>query len=91
VIKLLSVYVCVGSACYLKSSYNIITRLQQLIEEYGLGDRVVVKAALCLGNCMGAVSARIGEDGEVVSLSMETVQGFFEEKVLERLNKQLNP
>jgi hypothetical protein len=40
---------------------------------------------------MGAVSARIGEDGEVVSLSMETVQGFFEEKVLERLNKQLNP
>jgi NADH:ubiquinone oxidoreductase subunit E len=72
---MLSIYICVGSACHLKGSYNIIKLLQQIIEEKQLEDRVEIKAALCLGNCTNAVSARVDE-GEVLSLSEENVRSF---------------
>lgn len=81
----MDIYVCVGSACHLKGSYNIINQLQQLIEENQLGDRVEIKAALCLGNCTNAVSVRIGEDGVIVSLSNENVKSFFEKEVLNKI------
>ncbi len=81
-----TIFVCVGSACHLKGSYNIINQLQQIIEDKNLGEEVAVKAALCLGNCMNAVSASI-DGGEVVSLSNENVRSFFEKDVMEKLKK----
>lgn len=83
----MSIFVCVGSACHLKGSYNLINQLQQIIEERRLGDEVVVKAALCLGHCTNAVSARVN-GGEVVSLSNENLAGFFEKNVMEKLEKR---
>lgn len=82
---MLCIYVCVGSACHIKGSYSIINQLQQLIEERGLGEKVEIKAALCLGNCTNAVSAKV-EDGEVVSLSKSNLVSFFEEEVVKKLN-----
>ncbi len=81
---MLIIYVCVGSACHNKGSYNIINQLQQLIEERDLEENIVIKAALCLGNCTNAVSAMV-EDGEVISLSSENVRSFFEKVVKEKL------
>lgn len=78
------IYVCVGSACHVKGSYNIINQLQQLITEKDLEEKITVKAALCLGNCTNAVSAML-EDGEIVSLSSENVRSFFEKAVKEKL------
>ena len=80
---MLNIYVCVGSACHLKGSYDIINRLQRLIAEKQLEEKVVVKAALCLGRCTGAVSARVNED-EFVSLSGENVEGFID-SIVEKL------
>ena len=73
--------VCIGSACHIKGSYNVINSLQQLTEEYGLTDRVDTRAAFCLGHCTQAVSVRIG-DGEVQSVSGATVRDFFAKQVL---------
>ena len=86
-VELLSIFVCVGSACHLKGSYNVIHQLQQMIEERQLGDRVEVKAALCLGKCTSAVSARVN-GGEVVTLSKENVRSFFENDVMKKLMGQ---
>lgn len=80
----MSIYVCVGSACHLKGSYNIINELQQLIEEKQLGEKVTVKAALCLGKCTKAVSVRI-DDSEIISLSVENVRPYFEKLFQEKL------
>ena len=73
--------VCIGSACHIKGSYNVINSLQQLTEEYGLTDRVDTRAAFCLGHCTQAVSVRIG-DGEVQSVSGATTRDFFAKQVL---------
>ena len=73
--------VCIGSACHIKGSYNVINSLQQLTEEYGLTDKVDTRAAFCLGHCTQAVSVRIG-DGEVQGVSGATARDFFAKQVV---------
>lgn len=81
---MVTINVCIGSACHLKGSYNVIHGLQNIIKEKELDDKVVVKAAFCLGQCTHAVSVRV-DDENVVSVSEETVETFFQENVIGRL------
>jgi len=76
--------VCIGSACHIKGSYNVISAFQQLIEEYGVFNEVELKAVFCLGHCMDAVSVQINEEG-TYSVSGESARSFFKEQVLSRL------
>jgi NADH:ubiquinone oxidoreductase subunit E len=73
--------VCIGSACHLKGAYNVINKLQALIEKHKLKDSIEVKAAFCLGHCTKAVSVRI-DNGEVMSVSEGTVEEFFNNHIL---------
>ena len=77
--------VCVGSACHIKGSYNIINTFQQIIEEYDLSDKVELKAIFCLGHCTTGVSVKI-DDSEVYSVSGATARKFFETEVLPKIN-----
>ena len=77
------IQVCIGSACHLKGSYNVINSLQQLINEKSLQDRVTLKAAFCLGQCTSAVSVQI-DDGPILSVCDSTVGQFFDEYVAGR-------
>lgn len=73
--------VCVGSACHLKGSYNVINRLNNIIEERKLGDSVVVKAAFCLGNCTQGVSVKVNNE-KTVSVRESTVEEFLEQYII---------
>ena len=77
--------VCVGSACHIKGSYNVINNFQQIIEEYNLADKVELKAIFCLGHCTEGVSVKI-DDSEVYSVSGTTSRKFFETEVLPKLD-----
>ena len=73
--------VCVGSSCHLKGSYDVIQKLQKLIAENNLEDKVTLKASFCLGNCSNGVSMRI--DGEVVSnANPENIEDILKEHIL---------
>ncbi|MBS4534627.1 (2Fe-2S) ferredoxin domain-containing protein [Clostridium sp. D2Q-14] len=76
--------VCIGSACHLKGAYNVVNQLQKVIEEKGLIDDVVVKAAFCLGECTKAVSVKI-DDGPIISVDDNKVDEFFDEYIAGRL------
>ncbi len=39
------VTICIGSACHLKGSREIIHQLQELVEEHGVGDKVDLNGA----------------------------------------------
>ena len=75
--------VCIGSACHLKGSYNIVSELQEMIEENKLGDKVELTGVFCLGHCTDAVSVQIGE--EIFSVNTDNVGEFFKNQVLEKL------
>lgn len=78
----MEISVCVGSACHLKGSYEVVRILEGLIKNEGLEDRVTLKGAFCLGNCTQAVSVVF--DGEVHSVRKETAEAFFKNKVMEK-------
>ena len=75
--------VCVGSACYVKGSHDVIEQLQQLIRDYHLEESVILKAAFCLGHCTEAVSVEIDE--VVYSVPKDKVSDFFKEQVYRRV------
>lgn len=76
--------VCIGSACHLKGSYKVIKRLQSIISEKGLTNKVSVRAAFCLGECTKAVAVRVNDD-DVVSVVPEKVDEFFEKYIERRI------
>ena len=84
---MIDINVCIGSACHIKGSYNVINSLQQLTEEYGLSNVVDTRAAFCLGHCTQAVSVQI-DGGEVQSVSGATVRDFFVNQVLPLAKQQ---
>ena len=81
---MINVSVCIGSACHVKGSYNVINAFQQIIEEYDLSNKVELKAVFCLGHCSDAVSVKI-DDGEVFSVSGLTAKSFFKKEILSRV------
>lgn len=79
-----TIYVCIGSACHLKGSYDVINRLQAHIAKRELGERIEVRAKFCMGSCgEDGVSVSVG-DGPVQSLLPAETDAFFEEQVLSR-------
>jgi len=77
--------VCIGSACHLKGSYDVIDKLQELVEDNDLGDQVELKAVFCLGNCQNGVSVKIDEEENVYSVTTKTVNTFFEDVIKTKL------
>ncbi|MDF2521343.1 MAG: (2Fe-2S) ferredoxin protein [Clostridia bacterium] len=72
---MITVQVCIGSACHLKGSYNVIGKLQEIIAARGLAEKIEVKAAFCLGQCTKAVSVKV-DDNAVESLNEAGVEVF---------------
>lgn len=79
---MMKISVCIGSACHIKGSYNVLNSLQQLREEYGLTDQVEIHAVFCLGHCSQAVAVTINDDGKIYSVSGASTREFFIQNVL---------
>lgn len=79
----MEIQVCIGSVCHLKGSYEIINRLEQLVKDNDLEDKVKIKAAFCLGDCVRAVCVKY--DGIVYSVQPDTVDEFFETSIMKKV------
>lgn len=69
------IQVCIGSACHLKGSYDVIKTMQRVIDEDGLKDKVTLKSSFCLGQCSDAVSVKV-DDGPVDSVVPTDAESF---------------
>ena len=73
--------ICVGSACHLKGSHEVITRLQELIAENKLENKIELMASFCLGNCANGVSMTI--NGNLVAdCSIDTIDEIFNNQII---------
>jgi len=77
--------VCVGSACHIKGSYDVIKIITKIIEEEGLEKDVELKACFCLNNCTEGVSVVIEGEESVYSFSKEDAEEKFKEIIRERI------
>ncbi|MGI6161010.1 MAG: (2Fe-2S) ferredoxin domain-containing protein [Christensenellales bacterium] len=75
--------ICVGSSCHLKGSAKVVERLQSLIDNKNLQEKVNLRGSFCMGNCVGGVSVTL--DGQLFSLSPEDATTFFDAEIMPRL------
>lgn len=80
----MNIYICVGSSCHLKGSYDIIQLMKEAISRHQLEDKVNLSAAFCLGHCTDGVSVKI-DDEIICGVSRENFTDFFQNNVLSRL------
>ena len=78
------VTICIGSACHLKGSRDVISQMQDLVAKNGLGSRVDLNGAFCSGHCVKE-GVCVTVDGELFSVKPEETKDFFEREILGRI------
>lgn len=76
---MIKVTVCIGSSCHIKGARQVVEGLQHLVAESGLKDKVELGGTFCMGKCQQGVCVTV--DGELFSVSPDTVNEFFAEHV----------
>ena len=61
----MKVAICIGSACHLKGSRDVIKKLQELVAAHDLAGKVSLTGAFCSGNCRKGVCVTI-DDSETI-------------------------
>lgn len=81
----MTIYVCVGSSCHLKGSYDIINLMKENLEKNGLTEKVKLSAAFCLGKCTtDGVSIKVNEE-VVCGVSKDNFDEVFKKYVLDQI------
>lgn len=82
----MNVYVCVGSSCHLKGSYDIINLMKEQIASHGLEDKVNLAAAFCLGKCTEGDGVSIKVEDEIVGgVNPANFNEIFKTYILDRV------
>jgi NADH:ubiquinone oxidoreductase subunit E len=81
---MLDVYVCIGSSCHLKGSYDIVQRMKTLIVKNKLTNKVTLKASFCMGDCTHPVCVRVDEQ-RFGGITVQNLDVFFHDEILSRI------
>ena len=79
----MKVTVCIGSSCHIKGSRQVVEKLQTLIEENNMRDKVELGGTFCIGECQKGVCVTINDT--FYSVSPETLTFFFEKEIKARV------
>ena len=75
--------VCVGSACHLKGSHEIIAYFQKAIKESGLETEVELKGTFCMDQCTDGANLLIDEELFHAN-SVDEVRTIFQDEILSK-------
>lgn len=76
----MEVQVCVGSACHLKGSYEVVEKLKKLVGE----DNVKISGSFCCGTC-GDPRVSVKVNDELFHVAVSEVEAFYEKEIRSRL------
>ncbi len=76
---MMNVKICIGSSCHLKGSKWVVEKLQELLKNNNLQNKVALSGAFCMSKCQEGVCVEIGET--IHSVKPETVENFFETEI----------
>ena len=80
---MLKITICIGSSCHIKGSRQVVEKLQNLIAEHALADKVELGGTFCMGNCQQGVCVTVND--AFFSVTPETVEEFFAAEVLAKV------
>ena len=79
---MVSVEVCIGSACYVKGSSQVVQELNQLIAENGWQDKVELKGAFCMKSCQNHLGLGIRVNGkQLTGITMQNAKDVLQKEM----------
>ena len=63
---MVNVEICIGSACYVKGSSQIVNDLNELIKEKHWEDKIAVKGSFCMKACQNHLGLGIRINGNQI-------------------------
>ncbi len=83
---MVKISVCIGSACHLKGSYNVINGIQQAAEKNGVTGDVTINGTFCTENC-GCKGVAVLVDDEYYGVDPTKVKEFFNDVVMPKIKE----
>lgn len=85
--KKLEVRVCVGSSCHIRGGTNTLRALEAIIQKSDLAGKVLLKADLCLENCLQAPNVVV--NGEIHGgVTPDKAEEFFATRIMPLLRAE---
>lgn len=76
------IQVCVGSACHLKGSQDIVELIEQTAQAFQVEDEIVLSGSFCIGKCNRVgVTVQVNDDVHV-GVTKENFMEFFRKNIL---------
>jgi len=76
--------VCVGSACHLKGSHEIINYFKDAIKEAGLEKTVELKGTFCMDHCTDGANLLV-DDVLFHANSVDVAKEIFQKEIIEKI------
>ncbi|SJZ56011.1 (2Fe-2S) ferredoxin domain-containing protein [Anaerorhabdus furcosa] len=84
---MITIEICIGSACYVKGSNQAVTILQTLLKDKQWEDKVEIKGSFCMQSCQGGHGLGIKINGrQMLGVGLHNIQEVVEEEVLALLS-----
>jgi len=77
-----TVTVCVGSSCHIRSSRDLLRRFDEIIKAENLKDRVALVGSFCMERCGEGMNWKFNEE-EITSTSVEEAEETLRSKLAE--------
>ncbi|MFB2834556.1 (2Fe-2S) ferredoxin domain-containing protein [Floridanema evergladense] len=76
-----NLYLCMGSACHQLGVYEVLPKLQSMITEYHLEDKVELKGSFCLETCSDGIVMKFREK-VFIKISPDNIEQKFTQEIL---------
>ena len=78
---MVEVTICIGSSCHVRGSSYIVSRLQKIIKERNLEDKILLKASFCMGDCKNGACITVDKE-KITGVSPANIEEIFENKIM---------
>lgn len=79
-----NLYLCMGSACHQLGVYEVLPKLQSMMSQYNLEEKVELKGSFCLEACSDGIVMKY-KDKVFSKINHENVEQKFKDEILPNL------
>lgn len=81
----MKVQICIGTACHLRGSQEVIKKMEALVDEYNVRANVQLAGCFCAGKCSQKGVTIMIDEKDYYKVTPDTVEDFFEKTILQNL------
>jgi NADH:ubiquinone oxidoreductase subunit E len=82
-------FLCMGSACHQMGVYEVLPRLQALIQNHQLEDILELKGSFCLETCSHGIVMKF-KDQHFLNINSQNIEEKFTQEILPAIQAELS-